>query len=177
MNDSFLWEKFLKGDKKAFTQVFDKYYDELYNYGLKLVNQNYIVEDSLQELFLKLWKNKEKLKPVASLKPYLFKSFRYQLIDNINYSKRFENLEEQSQEIFDIEFSAEDFFITHQTEKENREKLTNALNQLTKNQREAIYLRFFENLGFEEIAVILSINVQSVRNSIHRGMKTLRDLM
>lgn len=177
MKDSFLWEKFLKGDKKAFTQVFDKYYEELYNYGIKLVKENYVVEDSIQELFLKLWKNKEKLHPVISLKPYLFKSFRHQLIDNINYTIRFENIEEQHQEKLEIVFSPEDFFITHQTEKEIREKLAKALNKLTKSQREAIYLRFFEELEFEEIASVLSINIQSVRNTIHRGMKSLRDIL
>ena len=176
MGNSFLWEKFLKGDKKAFTKIFDKYYDELYNYGLKLVGNHYLVEDSLQELFLKLWKNKKKLTPVKSPKPYLFKSFRHQLIDNINYNSRFEELDEKLQDNFDIEFSTEDFFITHQTEKETRERLTKALNKLTKNQKEAIYLRFFEGLSFEETAITLSINVQSVRNTIHRGMKVLRDV-
>lgn len=177
MKDSFLWENFLKGDKKAFARVFDKYYDELYNYGIKLVKHNYLVEDSLQELFLKLWKNKKKLHPVNALKPYLFKSFRHQLIDNINYTTRLENIEEQQHDNLEIEFSPEDFFITHQTEKETREKISKALNELTKSQREAIYLRFFEELEFEEIASVLSINIQSVRNTIYRGMKTLRDIL
>ncbi len=52
-----------------------------------------------------------------------------------------------------------------------------ALNELTSRQREAIYLRYFEELEFETIAIIMETNVQSVRNTIYRGMEVMRDFM
>ena len=56
-------------------------------------------------------------------------------------------------------------------------KITEALNNLSSRQREAIYLRYFEELDFDTIAIIMDMNVQSVRNTLHRGLQAMRNLM
>ena len=79
--------------------------------------------------------------------------------------------------MFQVTYSHEDFLINGQINEENRIKVTTALNKLTSRQREAIYLRFFENLNFETIAQVMEMNIQSVRNLIHRAMQLMRDLI
>jgi RNA polymerase sigma factor (sigma-70 family) len=172
-----LWKSFLEGNKEAIGTIFLLVHDDLYRYGLKLAGNSNLVEDSIQDLFLQLWKNRQNLKPVDNLKPYLFKSFRNHMIDNLELRNPVMHIESDFEHPFEVTFSHEDFIIRQQVSEENLQKITDALNNLTSRQREAIYLRFFEELDFDTIAIIMDMNVQSVRNTLHRGLQSLRNLM
>jgi len=172
-----LWKEFIKGNKKALALVFQGFYEELFNYGKKLTGSKNLAEDGLQDLFLKLWINREKLPEIDNHKAYLFTSLRNLLIDSLRWQSRFLNiLEINGNDLFEIEFSIEDILIRKQVDMEVREKLLDAMNKLSSRQKEAIYLRFFEGLEFETISSIMEINIQSVRNSIHRGIMALREI-
>jgi len=172
-----LWQNFLQGSKEAMSAIFLHFHDDLYRYGLKLSGDENLVKDCLQNLFLRLWKNRTNLKPVESLKPYLFKSFRNHILDSLELQKPIESIENDFEHPFEIAYSPEDFLIQQQGSEKNRLKVIDALNNLSTRQREAIYLRYFEELDFESIARVMDMNIQSVRNILHRGMQSLRDLM
>ena len=63
MEHLILWKKFLKGDKEALSLIFRIYFDDLFSYGMKLSNSAEIVEDSMQDMFMKLWKNRSNIFP------------------------------------------------------------------------------------------------------------------
>jgi len=107
----------------------------------------------------------------------LFKSLRHHIQDSMELRKPWLLLDRDSEITFEIVYSHEDFLINEQINAETRQKVISALNQLTPRQREAIYLRYFEDLDFNIIAQVMGMNVQSVRNIIHRGMEVMRDLM
>ena len=172
-----LWKSFLEGNKEAIATIFLLFHDDLYRYGLKLAGNSNLVEDSIQDLFLQLWKNRRNLRPVDNLKPYLFKSFRNHMIDNLELRNPDIHIESDFEHPFEITYSHEDFMIQKQVSEENLLKITEALNNLSSRQREAIYLRYFEELDFDTIAIIMDMNVQSVRNTLHRGLQALRNLM
>lgn len=172
-----LWKSFLQGNKEALATIFLLFHDDLFRYGLKLAGNNDLVEDSLQDLFLQLWKNRQNLKPVDNLKPYLFKSFRNHIIDNIELQNPVVHIEIDFEHPFEVTYSPEDFIIQQQVSEENQFKIAEALNNLSSRQREAIYLRYFEDLDFDMIAIIMDMNVQSVRNTLHRGLQSLRNIL
>jgi RNA polymerase sigma factor (sigma-70 family) len=176
MENQVLWNRFINGDKEALSLIFRTYFDDLFSYGLKLTQNREIVEDSMQDLFYKLWKNRNNLDQKNNIKAYLFKALRHHILDNLCWKNRFENVSDLSEDLFEIQFSHEDFLISEQLNKETREKLIQALNNLAKSQREAIYLRYFKDYDFQAISEIMSINVQSVRNAIQRGLNALRDI-
>lgn len=165
------------GDQAALSQIFLEFHDDLFNYGMKLSANDDIVKDSIQDLFLKLWKNRQNLDKVKVIKPYLFKSLRHHIFDSIELRKSLRLTDEESNRAFEVVYSHEDFLIDEQINTETRDKVIQALNQLTPRQREAIYLRYFEELEFSTVAQVMEMNVQSVRNTIHRGMQVMRDLM
>lgn len=177
MNNEILWREFLEGDKEALSSLFKVLFDDLYGYGMRLTNKYEIVGDSIQDLFLKLWKNREHLNRVEVVRPYLFKALRRQIIDNLRWTSRYINMEEITDDFFEIEYSQEDFLVKEQMDKETGEKLVSLLNTLTNRQKEAIYLRYFQGYDFETVSEIMSMNVQSVRNTIHRGLSSLRELL
>jgi RNA polymerase sigma factor (sigma-70 family) len=177
MNESYLWSLFLQGDKHAFSEIFLSCHDDLFRYGLKLTRDQETVNDCIQNLFLKLWKNRENLKPVYGVKPYLFKSLRNNIIDSLELKRETIPLESDIEEYFVVEFTSEDFIISSETDKETHERVIKLLNQLTPQQRHAIYLRYFEEMEFETISRIMNMNVQSVRNLICRGLLLMRNLV
>jgi RNA polymerase sigma factor (sigma-70 family) len=172
-----LWKNFLQGNKDALASIFLLVHDELFRYGIRLSGNNDLVKDSIQDLFLQLWKNRENLREVDNLKPYLFKSFRNHVLDNLEIQNPVVHIENDFEHPFEVTYSPEDFMIRQQVSDENRLKIVDALNKLSTRQREAIYLRYFEGIDFDAIATIMDMNVQSVRNTMHRGMQALRNLM
>ncbi len=177
MTDQIRWEQFTEGNKDALSQIFLEFHDDLFNYGMKLAANTDIVKDSIQDLFLKLWKNRHNLDKVKIIKPYLLKSLRHHIQDSVELRKPWQFVNRESEFEFEVVYSHEDFLINQQINEETRHKVICALNQLSPRQREAIYLRYFEELDFATIAHVMEMNVQSVRNIIHRGMQLMRDLM
>ena len=176
MEPQILWKRFINGDKEALELIFRTYFDELFCFGQRLTHNTEVVEDSLQDMFFKLWKNRNNLNGIGNIKGYLLKALRHHIYDNLSWKNRFINCESPPEDLFEIQFSHEDFLISEQLNQETRDKLICILNQLTGSQREAIYLRFFKGYDYSNIAEIMDIKVQSVRNAIHRGLLVMREL-
>lgn len=172
-----LWQRFLLGDKKALSEIFLLFHDDLFKYGLRLSrgNEN-IVKDCIQDLFLKLWKNRANLSDVKIIKPYLFKALRHHIFDSLDLHKSYDPIDYDADSVCEVVYSYEDFIINDQVNEELRKKVIDILNQLTPRQREAIYLRYFEELDFTSISQVMNLNVQSVRNNLARGLQVMRKL-
>jgi RNA polymerase sigma-70 factor (ECF subfamily) len=177
MDDKSKWELFLQGDQDALSRIFLDYHDDLFNYGIKLSGNKDIVKDAIQDLFLKLWKNRNHLSAIRTIKPYLLKSLRHHVLDSIEIHKSWQSVDHEQEPGAQITYSYEDFIIKNQVDEEIHQQVITTLNKLSTRQREAIYLRFFENLDFETVAQIMEMNVQSVRNTIYRATQLMRDMM
>lgn len=172
-----LWLSFKEGEKKAFEHVFNAYYDELYRYGLKLSKDKELVKDSIQDLFLKLWKIRDKLKGIEIIRPYLLRSLRNQIIDNIKLKNSSDfSLDEKLTDLIDLNYYSDDFNTNEKITDEVKAKVILALNNLKPTQKEIIYLRYFEELSYETIAIVMEMNIQSVRNSVYKAITVLKEL-
>jgi len=141
-----------------------------------MTNDSELVKDCIQELFFRIWKNKVDLTSISYIKSYLLKGLRRQILNVLEL--KYNNLDKvKLEDNFLIEFSHEDYLIQTQYEEGLRHKVIQALNQLSKKQREAVYLRYFEELEYSEISEIMNINLQSVKNNVHRGLIALRGII
>lgn len=173
IDERILWNEFRAGSLEAFTNLYGKYLRPLYNYGKKFSKDTAFVEDCIQDLFVELWKNKAGLNATESPKYYLFKSLRNKIFRELNSNKPlFEAVTEEYN--FEIEFSAETNLLYNQTLFDQQQYLHRALQTLTKRQREAIFLRFYENLSYEEVASIMSLELRSVYNLISKAIDALK---
>lgn len=163
-------------DTRLYSSIFKCHFDTLYNYGIKITNDSELVKDCIQELFFRIWKNNIDLAKVSYLKSYLLTGLRRQIL-NVLELKYYHIDKIKLEDHFLIEFSPEDYFIHHQFEENQRKTVIQALNKLSKKQREAIYLRYFEELEYTEIAEVMNINLQSAKNTVHRGLDSLRELL
>jgi RNA polymerase sigma factor (sigma-70 family) len=174
VDDSILWLSFKKGNDLAFSILYNKYVKRLYNYGMHACRDKELVLDCLQELFTRLWDKREKLGEVTCVNFYLFKSFRRLLMQRLTVGKKFLISVNNKDRQFDFVPSTEDTLIEEEWEIERNKKLTNSLYSLTKRQREAIFLKFFNQLSYHEVAVIMDLHVDSVYNLISKSIDILR---
>ena len=175
LSDSKLWNELKKSNPDALHILFYKYYNDLYFYGTKLVNDNNLIIDTIQDLFSNLWENKKRLSDVRNIKAYIFQIFRNKLLKAPQKSISIFSLMDISQ-IPEKEFvvSQEDIIIEKETRSQISTTILTVFEELTDKQKEILYLKFYCNLSNTEISQTLSINKQSVSNLLNRSINTLR---
>lgn len=160
-NDN-VWESFKKGDWDAYAKLYDGYYSALNNYGYKFTRDVSLIEDSIHDLFVKLWNNKANLGDPASVKNYLYKSLRGILFRKIKSHSKFVIMQDDDDYSFDFEASHDNQLILQEDEQHLQQVIKKALSELPARQQEIVYLRFYEGLSYEEISEIMAINISSV---------------
>ena len=174
-DDSLLWQALKRSEKAAYEILLKKYYPIVLNYGVRFYKDKEFVKDCVQDLFIEIWNRREYLADVVSVKSYLLQSIRKNIIRESSRLKWFREADKISDDHdFDVEFDIETYLISREVENELLQKLRFELDKLTKRQREAIFLRFNQDLSYEEIAIIMDINYRSVVNLIHEAIKAIR---
>ena len=166
------WKQFLNGSKPAFARIYQAHFSSLHNYGYRLSGSSSLSKDAIQQLFVKLWNHRENLSTPASVRHYLLKAFRRILLDNQKKQAVFHDFPENHPAMIDN--SQEFVLIKEIAWNEQNQYLREALEKLTKRQKEAVYLKFFENLSYDEIFTAMNLTVKSVYNLISMAIDVLR---
>lgn len=164
------WYSYLNSPNDfTFRALFEASYKKLFRYGQKISNDNNITRDAIQEVFLNLWKYKNKIKHKDNPLPYLLRSVRNEIV-------RISSKEEKARktpipkevtfmpaELQDGKLSPEELKI-----------LTEEINKLPKKQKEILYLHYFDEISYQNIATIVGTKYQSVVNLAFKAISTLR---
>ncbi|PWJ54075.1 RNA polymerase sigma-70 factor (ECF subfamily) [Dyadobacter jejuensis] len=170
--DSELWAAFCKGDKAAYAQIYERYFDVLYAYGKKFLQDETRIEDTIQDLFITLWRTRLRLSPVDNIKFYLFRSLRRDFYRIGQKEKNIEKIDLES--LFIQELEAFDDVPNIFDDPALSQRLAKVLAKLPKRQLEAITLRYYENFSISEIADIMHISNKTVRNTLTNSLSLLR---
>lgn len=176
VEDIELWIAFRKGDEIAFEDIYRFYYPLLISYGRKFTTDRYLIEESAQDLFVKLWNNRHTLSTPQSVKPYLLKSYRSVIFRKIQRltARNLDRIDD-IRYTFSLEPAHEQKVIDDEEEREKTEKIKLGLEKLTSRQREAIYLRFYQNLSYDEISEVLQIETGGTYKLIYRALGKLKE--
>ncbi len=164
-----------KGDDRMFAAIYSAYSGRLYQYGLKFTRNSSMIEDSIQDLFLELYKNRKTVGQTDNILRYLLKSFRRKLFRQLNREKRYSLQGESEEYAFEVRYSVEHEMILDEDAERKTATFRKALQNITPRQKEAIYLKFTSGLAYENVADIMEMNVESCRNLVYRAVKTLRE--
>ncbi|TLV00717.1 RNA polymerase sigma factor [Dyadobacter luticola] len=168
------WQQFCRGDKTAFGEITEHNYAALYHYGTRFTPDRDMIKDCLQDLFLELWEKKESLSYISAIKPYLFQSLRNNLIHRIRRQSVFSEI--KGDDPFD-DISPESDWIVNETDQLTATRLKKAIDSLPRRQKEALYLKYYENLSYDEIASVMGLQRQAVANYLQYGIQKLRDYL
>ena len=172
-NNIRLRDDFIAGDNEAYSQLYKIYSPGLYAFGLSLRVRTPLIEDAIHDLFEEIYLHKHNLQNVDNLKLYFFAAFRNRIFYLL---KKELNTTEKIEVYYVSELIEENHLdtIIEQEAEEKRELLIKSLMaELNANQCEVIHLRFMEGLSLDEIASLMNINYQSVKNLIYRAVKKL----
>lgn len=174
LDDFTLWNDLRAGDEKAFSTLFEKYYPDLVRYGNSLCSYDDKVQDCVQDVFTDIWVYRETLSASVIVKAYLLASVRKRiarLYQNDPFFKKKGNIETIE---FLFDFSIEQQLIDNEITAEKVLQLNILINNLPCRQKEALYLRYHQQLTVDQIAEILTVNYQSASNILFRGIQNLR---
>lgn len=155
-----------------FTWVMETHYEVLYDYGMRLSQgDEALTKDCIQEVFIQFWNKRETWAGMQSEKAYLLVSLRHGIIDAYRKNRRslaFVRLSEAEEPVavFDLQFN--------ESSEAPREQLTLLLNKLPRRQREALYLRYFAEMDYSEVAAAMGVKERTVYNLVHEGLNSLR---
>ncbi|MBA4141118.1 MAG: sigma-70 family RNA polymerase sigma factor [Segetibacter sp.] len=163
------------GNYKSFTFLYEKYIKSLTHYGLKFTDDINTVRDCLHDIFVSLWSRKEELQIQSSIKSYLIKSVRSSIIQKVKRNKKLHSITSENEEYdFSLSISPEETFLINENNRKALESVQKLLSTLTTKQKEVIYLRYYHDLSFDEIADQLDLSVKACYKLMNRAMVELR---
>ena len=161
----------VKGDESAFLTVYKEYSSGIFSFILKYVNSTPLAEDLVQEVFLKIWESRKNLKHVRSLKAYLFITARNHTLNSLKKASRSEAaLGEIVNSYIALRNNTEDCLL----EKEYKVFLDKVLAALPERSRRIFRLCREQGKSYEEVAAIMGISRNAVKNHMVFSMKVLR---
>lgn len=169
-----LWNRVSAGDDKAFAAIHVKLYPDLLRYALNLTRDEELADDLLQDLFVKFWQKKEQIGPIANVTSYFFRSTRSIILDHFKSAKIKEN-KLRDLEPFSFECCREEVMILEENNHALKDKMLCHISKLPERQKEVIYLRFYQNMEYNQITEITGIRYQSVINNVYRAIQALRE--
>lgn len=172
--DHTLWQTLREGDKKALGLLVERHYRALFHYGTKLTNNHAMIQDCIQDLFLTVWEKRQTNPVLQSVKAYLFVALRNNILRQVKFDNYVDEVDLSGLET-DWLTNPESIYVQAEHEQTKQACLKQALERLPKRQREAIYLKYYENLSYEEIATAMGLSRQVVANYLQHALHNLRD--
>lgn len=171
-----IWDQFRSGDQKAFTELYQHFVQPLYSYSMGVTSDKELIKDCLHDLFVELWRNHASIGPTTSVKYYLMASIKRKLVRHLETQmKNHVHHTNYMLDFSEADYSQEAILIKYEDEIRTNKQLSNCLDMLSKRQREAISLRFFQNMDTDQISDSMKINPQSVYNLIFGALRVMKD--
>lgn len=170
--DKSLLIKVANGDEQAFKRLFDLYRPNIYTTALRITGDEWIAEEILQDAFLKVWLNREKITQIDN-----FGGWLYTIAKNLTYNaiKR-----AQSEKNNFLQFSQEPAVTScqgtdHLTQENEYQNILNlAINRLPPRQLLTYKLIKQQEMKREEAAAELNVSAETVKWNLDRAMKSIR---
>lgn len=175
-SDAACWKELKQGNPQALGYLYDTYIDRLFHTAFKMTDNRELAKDALQEVFIEIWHYRNSIGEVNHSHSYLAKVLKSIILKKVK-TKMVINTLSDNEHGAEHEDNIEQVIISADFAIEQKSRLQKALSQLTSRQKQVVRLRFFEGLTYEQIAVKLSMNYQSVNNLAFRAMLNLRKQM
>lgn len=166
----------------TFDEIYFEHYKMVYNLALQYVQNKEDAEEITQDVFVKVFENINSFKKQASLKTWIYRISINQSLDFIKAKKAqkrsfLTNLFSLHDEKYKFEPTNFDHPGIELEQKESCQKIFEAINQLSDNQKTAIILLKIEGKSQAETAEIMNLNVKALESLFQRAKKNLETLL
>ena len=172
-SDESLMNRICAGERLAFTALLNKHLRAVSDFAYRMLLDRTEAEDVAQETFLRLWRYREKWRPEAKLRTWLFQVARNLCIDRFRRKKVYTNK-------FPDQIDPSDGPSVNLERKQSAKLVHDAVAQLPERQKTAISLVYYQELSNIEASKILCVSIDAFESLLSRGRrglkKRLRDL-
>ncbi len=160
-------------DEKAFEDLFFTYYSRLCGFAVKIVKSSELAKDCVQEVFLKIWRNREEWEIHTSLQVYLYRAVRNQALNKVEKRK---NKRDYTQKYFEEGFYKEEGIkeLSVEETKTIRE-IWRIVKEMPERRKMVFELHRKHGLSYKEIAKVMSITRKTVENHMGMALQDIRE--
>lgn len=166
-----LVQKAVKGDRRAFTTLFYRYFQSVYNYALMLCRDPAMAEDLTQEAFIRAHSNLARFSSPWNFRTWIFRLTHNYFIDLIRKEREVDPLEEGDHVISTSPGPEKEILM-----REVADRVQGALDQLRVQHREILVLRELNGFSYTEMGEILNISISNVKVMLHRARAAFQDI-
>ena len=180
----YTWDSIKIGAPNAYNILFRDYSEMMFKYGMKLIRRADVVEEAIQCVFVNLYRQRSTISSPTSVRAYMLGALKNELLGCYNRQKRKRQRETTEGQLdieckyeFLLELDTEALIAATEAEREKSAALQMAIDKLPPRQREAIYLKYYNNLSGAEIAQVMGISHQTARTTLMNALTNLRKEM
>ena len=165
-SDIQLLEAIKSDDYAAFNCIYDHYWERLFSFGFKLTKDKELASRITQDVFVQLWEARNK-QEIHKLDAYMFQSVKYRF---------FQIYKSHSNRMVSLTADFEEYLPDQEPKivSDRKQLLVEALELLPEKKKEILLMNIFQDMKPEEIAHILGLSTQTVRNQLSAAIKQLR---
>ncbi len=165
-SDNEVIEAIKSSDVDAFKVLYDRYHKSLFNFLWRRIRNHEVSKDLLQELFIRIWKNRMNLDSGRSITAYLYRIAHNLTIDHLRKKSVAQDyLADISDE--DMSFEEERFDLS--------DTILNTIHALPTPLQQVFTLNRFEGLKYREIADVLNVSIKTVESRMSKALRILRE--
>ena len=169
--DSDIIRRIKQGDEGQFESLFRSSYVSLVRYAKTIIRDHDTAEEIVQDLFFRIWKEKEKLQIESSLNGYLYRAVHNRCLHYINHNKV---VEKYAREMSYIETENNETPADILNYSDLQARIAGILEKLPEKCGKIFCMSRFEGLKYSEIAQKLSVSIKTVEANMGRALKEFR---
>jgi len=174
ISDQYILEEYIKNRDAGFSLLFDKYHKKLYFHIRRMVVLHQDADDALQNTFMKVWKNMDKFRNDSSIYTWLYRIASNEALAMIKKRKKESGLNlDELGEFFKSSPEGDKWFDGDEAQR----KLSNAILKLPDKQKLVFNLKYYEEMGYEEMSRVLKTSVGALKASYHHAVKKIENYL
>ena len=173
-SEKLLVKQFMQGNEKAFSTLFNTYRDDVYAYSVSMLKTPILVEGIVQDVFLNIWEQKDRLNPNLSFKSYVFtitRNLTFNLISKVANNRKLK------EEVFYTSQKAYSPIEDKIAEAEYEIIKNKAIEQLPPKRRIIFEMSRNKGMSYKEISSELNISVSTVKGQTSKALATIREFL
>lgn len=173
-SDDSLAERMSKGDDRAFSELYERYFQKIYTFVIRRVSHQHLTEDIVSEVFLKAFAKRQTFVLRPSFSAWIYRIATNTITDHYRIKHQDSSLDDEDKPIDPVD---------------NRQSMTEATDQnilcaelekvlenLSERERLAITMKYYAEASYDEIAVILKCTVNNAGVILHRALSKCEKL-
>ncbi|PIF34232.1 RNA polymerase sigma-70 factor (ECF subfamily) [Flavobacterium sp. 9] len=169
--DTILINRLRSGDETALTELYNRFWQALFVSAYNVLKDKELCEDIIQDIFMNIWHNREKLEINISLKGYMYACARYQVFNQFKKNKDKIHVELFQEIDKRFQHSTPETLLMHE---ELVHQINAIIETLPEKCQQVYKLSREEQLTHKEIAERLNISTKTVENHITKALHVIR---